>query len=40
VGDAVEAELDMLLVFEFEGLDDYRNTSWILLTQLRGLTAF
>jgi hypothetical protein len=32
--DAVEVELDLLFVFEFEGLDDYRNTSWTLISRL------
>jgi hypothetical protein len=33
-GDAVETALDLLFVFEFEGLDDYQNTSWTLMTRL------
>jgi hypothetical protein len=33
-GDAVELDLDLLFVFEFEGLDDYRNTSWTVITRL------
>lgn len=33
-GGAVEAEFEMLFVFEFEGLDDYRNTSCTLLAQV------
>lgn len=35
VRDAIEAELDVRFVFEFEGLGDYRNTSLTLLTHLR-----
>ena len=37
-GDAVETELDLLLVLEFEGLEDYRNTSWTLITRRRQLS--
>jgi hypothetical protein len=33
-GSAIEMEPDLLFVFEFEGLDDYRNTSWALITQI------
>ncbi len=33
-GNTIEIELDLLFVFEFEGLDDYRNTPWTLITQI------
>jgi hypothetical protein len=33
-GDAVEAAFEMLFLFEFEGLDDYQNTSCTLLTKV------
>jgi hypothetical protein len=34
--ESVEAEFEMMLVFEFEGLDDYRNTRCTLKTQITG----
>jgi hypothetical protein len=33
-GRIVQAEFELLFVFEFEGLDDYRNTPWTLRTSL------
>ena len=33
-GNAVEMEIDLVFVFEFEGLSDYRNTPWALVNQL------